>query len=284
MAKVPSDQHTFTTYSTLNTRGVRRLRDLSKGVVMMKNMQNFPSGRSIERCRQDAKALVKQSKQTNAPIHLNTALDIVASQNGINLPWAKAINQLKQVALKKTKVAQMHLLGHALNLLIDKDLINMSSTDDAEASHLECKLLNQLTIIIWSYVGYGEVRLSVWWNFDKTKHPQHLEGGFKNKVILDNLQEHERMKYYGTKKGIFSNSNSVEKYEGSDPLARHSKYREFVGVLCSTWIERKNGKYLQTEGGKRIFDSYVRAKDKNTLCTIPDCKPNGFSLDGRFHF
>lgn len=243
----------------------------------------FPSGRTVERCRQDAKALVKKSKLSNFPVPLNAALDKVASDNGINLPWAKALKQLKVADFKKPKIAQIHLLGHALNLLIKKGLIDMNSIDDADSSYLECELVGKPTIINWNYVGFGEIRMSVWWNFDKTKHPQHLEGGYKNRVILDHLSDHEQMKYAGTKKGIFSNSNTVEKYQTTKPLAKHNKYIDFVGVVCSTWVERKSGKYLQTENGKHILDSYIRTRDKKALCSIPSCNPLGFELSGPLH-
>jgi hypothetical protein len=243
----------------------------------------FPSGRTVERCRQDAKSLVKELKLSNSPITLNVALDRIASGNGIKLPWAKAIEQLKITNVKKPKVAQIHLLGHALNLLIKKGLVDMNSTDDAGDSYLECDLLEKPSIINWSYISHGEIRLSVWWNFDKTKHPQHLEGGYKNRIILDNLSDQEKMKYAGTQKGIFSNGNSVEKYTGGMPLAKSSKYKDFVGVLCSIWVERKDGKYLQTKNGKHIFESYIRAHDKKALCLIPDCIPLDFEITGRFH-
>jgi len=244
---------------------------------------SFPSGRTVERCRQDAKALVKKSKLSNSPVPLNAALDKVASDNGVNLSWANALKRLKAVDVKKPKIAQMHLLGHALNLLIKKGLIDMSSTDEADSNYLECELLGKTTIVNWSYISYGEIRMSVWWNFDKTKHPQHLEGGYKNRIIIDNLSANEQMKYAGKRKGIFSNGNNVEKYQMDKPLAKSSKYIDFVGVLCSTWVERENGKYLQTEGGRRIHNSYVRTRDKKELCSIPNCRPLGFELDGRFH-
>ncbi len=159
----------------------------------------------------------------------------------------------------------------------------MSSTNDTESNYLECKLLEKPTIINWNYIGFGEIRMSVWWNFDKTKHPQHLDGGYKNKIILDNMSDNEIRKYIYNNKGIFSNGNTVENYRTSKPLAKQSKYIKFVGVLCSTWIERQNGKYLQTEGGKRIQDTYIRTCDKKALCSIPDCKPQGFELVGPFN-
>lgn len=50
----------------------------------------FPSGRSVGNCRKDAKRL---SRGENIP--LDQALDRVAQQNGISLPWAKAIEKLR---------------------------------------------------------------------------------------------------------------------------------------------------------------------------------------------
>jgi len=160
----------------------------------------FPSGRSVERCRQDAKVLVKKSKLSNFPIPLSAALDKVALDNGIKMPWSNALKQIKVTDVKKPQIAQMHLLGHALNLLIKKNLIDMNSTEDADSSYLECELLGKSSIINWNYINFGEIRLSVWWNFDKTKHPQHLEGGYKNRIILDNLPDHERKNMLPPKK------------------------------------------------------------------------------------
>lgn len=252
----------------------------------------FPSGRTVARCKQDAKQLVKELKLSNSPMTLSEALNKVAEQNGLNVSWDKALKQLQkdtidstiiERSLKNPKLAQTHLLGHALNRLVNKNLIDMGSTEDAEPGFLECELEGKPTIINWHYAGYGEIRLSVWWNFDKTRHPQHLEGGYRDKVLLDELPESEQRKYWGTNKGIYSTSNSVEKYQTAEPLAKKSRYRDFIGVLCSTWVERKDGKYLQTEKGNRISSSYIRKADKEALCNVSDCIPNGFSLTGKFH-
>lgn len=250
---------------------------------MNTNTLSFPSGRTINRCRQDAKTLVQTSKLTAAPIQLNAALDKIASDNGINLPWSKALQQLKVVSIKKPKIAQVHLLGHALNMLIKKDLIDMDSTEGAGDGYIECELCGKPSIITWRHISCGEINLSVWWNFDKTKHPQHLEGGYKNRIILDNLSEKEQMKYAGTNKGIYTWSNSVETFSLAEPLAKPSKYIDFVGVLCSSWIERETGKYLQIKDGQHIYPSYIRKSDKKALCSIPDCIPLDFELEGRFH-
>jgi hypothetical protein len=252
----------------------------------------FPSGRTVARCKQDAKHLVKELKLSNSSITLNEALNQVAVQNGLNVFWDKALKKIEKDNIdnplilrspKTPKLAQTHLLGHALNKLISKNLINMESTEDAESGYLECELEGKLTIINWHYVGFGEIRLSVWWNFDKTMHPQHLKGGYKDKVLLDKLSESEQRKYWGTKKGIYSTSDTVEKYQTAEPLAKKSRYKDFIGVICGTWVERKDGKYLQTEEGNRITNSYVRKADKEALCKVSDCIPNNFSLTGKLH-
>lgn len=59
------------------------------------NKMNFPSGRSVDRCKQDAKKLVKISKEKGNKIKLAEALNVIAKENGIDLPWSKAIEKLK---------------------------------------------------------------------------------------------------------------------------------------------------------------------------------------------
>jgi len=61
----------------------------------------FPSGRSVIRCKADAKEIRKQSKNTSEYISLNRALDIVATENGIDLPWDKALSSLIDGASKE---------------------------------------------------------------------------------------------------------------------------------------------------------------------------------------
>lgn len=67
--------------------------------ITMKSKSNtdsmkFPSGRTVKRCKDDAKAMRKASKATNTYISYNQALNIIAQQNGINLPWDKAISKI----------------------------------------------------------------------------------------------------------------------------------------------------------------------------------------------
>ena len=54
----------------------------------------FPSGRTVIRCKDDAKKLRKASKNTDNYLSYNKALDTIAQNNGIELPWDKALTQL----------------------------------------------------------------------------------------------------------------------------------------------------------------------------------------------
>ncbi|HCM0780003.1 TPA: hypothetical protein N2777_001637 [Vibrio parahaemolyticus] len=56
----------------------------------------FPSGRTVKRCKDDAKKLRKQSKTSGEYLSYNKALNQVASDNGINMLWDKAIDHLKK--------------------------------------------------------------------------------------------------------------------------------------------------------------------------------------------
>lgn len=59
----------------------------------------FPTGHTVEFLRKKAKKLVKQSKDTDQPIKLAAALDIVAKENGFAGGWAVAMEVLgKEVA------------------------------------------------------------------------------------------------------------------------------------------------------------------------------------------
>ncbi|MGR6782625.1 hypothetical protein [Moritella viscosa] len=54
----------------------------------------FPSGRTVSRCKDDAKKLRKVSKNSDNYLSYNKALDVIAKNNGIELPWDKALSQL----------------------------------------------------------------------------------------------------------------------------------------------------------------------------------------------
>jgi hypothetical protein len=54
----------------------------------------MPSGRSIKRCKNDAKRLAKQLRTSGQSINYSAVLDIIAKRNGMNMPWNKAVSTL----------------------------------------------------------------------------------------------------------------------------------------------------------------------------------------------
>ena len=87
---------------------VRWLRVLEYEDITMKNKNRkpndhltFPSGRTIKRCKEDAKTLRKSSKNTTEYISYNKALNIVAGQNGLDMSWDKAYSQIVSAAENK---------------------------------------------------------------------------------------------------------------------------------------------------------------------------------------
>ena len=166
--------------------------------------------------------------------------------------------------MSKYLTAHRNLFGAALNELISRGLLDIESTKDCNHSHIEVDLFGMKSIILWKSEGHGEVGLSVWLNYDKTKHPKHPDGGLKG-VDLDEYSP-----------------ASIEDYSWIMPNAGRSKYREFVGFVGSCWLERRLGKYLQLRDN-HVHSKYIRADMKEVILKIPTCKPNGFLLDGKFH-
>lgn len=71
----------------------------------------FPSGRTIKRCKEDAKALRKASKGTDHYLSYNKALDVIAAQNGINMSWDKATNHIIKSAEKESEFESKELFN-----------------------------------------------------------------------------------------------------------------------------------------------------------------------------
>lgn len=71
----------------------------------------FPSGRSIKRCKEDAKALRKASKNGDNYLSYNKALDVIAVQNGLNMSWDKATNYLIKQAELESDLQSKQLLN-----------------------------------------------------------------------------------------------------------------------------------------------------------------------------
>jgi hypothetical protein len=123
-----------------------------------------------------------------------------------------------------------------------------------DTSHIETTIAGESAIIAWSGIGFGEVRISVWWKYDHRRHPQA------------NLTSRYR-----------------EGFRTTSPLAKRRDYPKFVGVICSAWLERRDGKYLQGRGSQHIFETYARKGELELLKRLPNPRPQGYELEGRVH-
>lgn len=144
------------------------------------------------------------------------------------------------------------LLVLALNHLVDQKHVSLSGTG-GERGHCEAEIAGRRTKILWEDIGFQEQRLSVWWDYDHSRHPQaNLRG------------------------------NSREEFRTGQPLAKRHRYREFVGATVSGWVERDGDKYLQGRGARGLTDLYLRQAAKADLDVIDDPLPVGFEAEGRF--
>ncbi len=189
---------------------------------------------------------------------------------------------MSQVKKEKTeKEGQVHLLGHALNILCERKLIDLNSLDEIDQRHLECILFDKPSVITWRIIDGSQILLSVWWNYDKSNHPQHLEGGYKNKILLNGLTDDELqdLRKRTTKKQLIW-IEETEQYQTHMPIAEKNKYKDFVGVTCSCWVQGATREHLHLSKVSP-YKSYIRASDRQALTSIPDCVPKGFKLYGK---
>lgn len=211
----------------------------------------FPSGRTVKRLKQDAKSLVKKDQ-----IPMHSALDIVASENGYKDGWKGAIKRLQteKLSVKTDMNPYRKLVTIALNKAIEAGKISLDwSGQKQESGFLTTIIAGKNTVINWSDVGFGEIRISVWWDYEHDKHPQaHMEGQYK------------------------------ETFQTSEPLAKKQRYKDFVGIVCSAWIERDSGRYIQGYGNDSIFDRYTRRGEIEKIKSLLNPTPNGFLTEGKF--
>ncbi|GBQ92018.1 hypothetical protein AA23498_1339 [Acetobacter nitrogenifigens DSM 23921 = NBRC 105050] len=102
----------------------------------------------------------------------------------------------------------------------------------------------------WHDVGYGDTRVSIWWNYDKSKNPNEIN----------------------------------EKYTTSEPLCLERHYKDFVGALVSTFVSNESGFFIRknTRPNHRhelkIHDTYLRAGEGDVINTVDEQMPKGFNI------
>jgi hypothetical protein len=235
-------------------------------------MNQKVNGHTDDFLKRQAKTIKKDQNITHVQ-----ALNVAAVEAGFN-NYTHFLNSRKTVTLTKkngieSKTAlpsipqssKRHLDPHrnlliaGTNELLKRGLISLESLEDTstykEDGYLLTTIFNFPSVVLWQDIGFEELRISVWWKYDHSLHPQAELTG-----------------------------NSRENFTMSSPLAKRSKYKKFVGATASAWLERKSGKYIMGKQRERIFDIYTRKGEKTILETMPQQKPDGYDAEGKFYF
>lgn len=164
--------------------------------------------------------------------------------------------ELTPIPVKTDMNSYRKLLVLGLNEILSRGFLSLDWDGKSREStaHIETSIAGHNSIVSWSDAGFGEVRISVWWKYDHSKHPQaNLQGNFKE---------------------LFSHPS---------PMAKRQHFPKFVGVVCSAWLERDKGKYLQGSGNDHLIERYTRKGELEELKLRSNPVPKGFEPEGRFH-
>ncbi|MCS3605047.1 hypothetical protein M2371_004301 [Buttiauxella sp. BIGb0471] len=135
--------------------------------------------------------------------------------------------------------------------------VNDCNSHEDEKGYMFTEIGGRPAVVNWQNVGWGELRVSVWFDFDVDKHPQ-----------------------------INLTGNSKETFTGARPLAKNQHYPKFVGAFVAFWLERRTGVYIQTRDGQpgaiATIESYIRRRSLPDLEALPQAVPNGYKLYGKF--
>jgi len=144
------------------------------------------------------------------------------------------------------------LLIEAINILMDRSLITWSPQHSMPPTHghIVTDVAGQTSVILWHDAGYGELSISVWWQFD-------IEA------------------YLGRWPVHASFSTTL-------PAVKRSRYPKLVGATASVWLERKEGLFIQGEP-MQTFDVYTRKGVEKALADLPDVQSIGFATRGPYY-
>jgi hypothetical protein len=207
------------------------------------------------------------------------ALDLAAASVGFS-NWKDFINRSEAEAKRRNRAAPLpkisqvdsrrvdqagsgemnpyrKLLIAATNELLNRGLITLQGKEGlyphVDKGHVFVDLFGYPSVVLWDDIGFEELRISVWWKYDHSLHPQaNLTG------------------------------NTRESFSQSLPLASRLLYKKFVGVTVSCWLERRTGKHLQGKNQEGLFNIYTRKQEKAQLKNLPFPTPEGFKAEGKF--
>lgn len=215
--------------------------------------QNIPHHQALEQAAINAgfsnwNHFVNASKETPIPVQHGKPDKLQMGHSGAS----------DLVGLPSKMNPYRNLFVAAINELLKNNLISLKDQGkvlpEKEKGHHFIQLFGFPSVILWQDIGFEELRISVWWKYDHSLHPQaNLTG------------------------------NARENFNTSSPLANRVHYKKFVGVVASVWLERKTGNYIQGKNNEAIFDVYTRSGEKAALEKLPLQKPEGFKIEGKFY-
>lgn len=161
---------------------------------------------------------------------------------------------MESIAKKKeiisTKDAQLNLIGHGINALLENNLISLSDYSHKESGYLLCNISGRAAFVRWYDVGYDELSITVWWGFNQEQYELDTEKSLQYQYSFPSISRGDRSRY--------------------------------VSVIAGGFLERASGKFIQS--GKNcsgLFDCYVARGFRDTLLSIDPVKCNGFELTGK---
>lgn len=137
------------------------------------------------------------------------------------------------------------------NHLIEHGLIKLDADAD-EVGHVQTELAGKNCLIQWRGAGFGEIKITVWWDFVPANYPRAAA--------------------------------AAEDYTADRPVTDRKDYGKFIGAMAGCWLERREGKYLQGKGSDFLSFKYARRGEAEKLKAIPTPVPLGYSAEGRTHF
>ena len=234
----------------------------------MDNKVNRPTGDFIKRQatkikKQEDITYLQALEKASIEAGFNNWKHFINASDGVTLSSSKKIKEKVELgfAEKNLSTSQKvinpyrNLLVLAINTLLDKRLVSLDGQSlDSENGYIFVELFGYPSVVLWQDISFDELRISVWWKYNHSLHPQaNLTG------------------------------NARESFNSSSPLANRVHYKKFVGVVASGWLERKTGKYLQGKNNEAIFDVYTRKGEKEELEKNPYQEPKGFGIEGKVY-
>lgn len=138
------------------------------------------------------------------------------------------------------------LLVLGLNEALARGLVTLDSAQEGNG-HAFATIASQGSVVLWRDIGFGELRLSVWWDYNPAgRLPSEREQFLPSRLV-----------------------------------AERSRYRHFVGATASGWLERRSGLHLQGRGCIGLFDTYARRGARAVLAGVSDLVPSGHFASGR---